>query len=89
MALPASKIKASKCKREQEPSMRDNSKPSDSQAASKPSSRPGSKNTNRSKNTSKARAEQFFKTTNIFYSKTVHWSVSGVHDCSYNRHRQD
>ena len=30
-----------------------------------------------------------FKTSDIFYNKTVHWSVTGVHDCSYNRHRQD
>ena len=27
----------------------------------------------------------FFKTTDIFYSKTVHWSVSGVHECSFYR----
>ena len=27
-------------------------------------------------------AGTIFKTTNIFYSKTVHWSVSGVHECS-------
>ena len=30
-----------------------------------------------------------FITTDIFYNKTVHWSVSGVHDCAYHRHRQD
>ena len=55
----------------QEPSMRDNSKPTDSQAASKPSSRPGSKNKNRSKNTSKSKSESESKSKGTNVGKNI------------------